>query len=232
MGRVRADLPFISIMLLVGALALVGLPMLNGFWSKEAILDAGLSQGAGAAFLAMLVGVCLTALYAVRMLDRVVFRSPAPDSPAAPPTPHVMRWVCGALCLGTLTSWLLAEPISRAFEATLPFHQTFAVSLPDMSAEIVESAALPLALAAMGLGAVIGGLRGWAMRRWPLPGGWRRFADEGFGVEPLNRLVIRITQGTADMARRTQTGHLNWNVVGIIGGWLVVMVLIVMGGAR
>ena len=54
--------------------------------------------------------------------------------------------------------------------------------------------------------------------------GLGRLATNGFGFEDLNRGMVKGTLKAADIIRPLQTGLLNWNVVGIVGGLLVVLV--------
>ena len=45
MGGLGKKMPFNRAVFMLGALALAGIPIMNGFWSKELILEAGLEQG-------------------------------------------------------------------------------------------------------------------------------------------------------------------------------------------
>jgi NADH-quinone oxidoreductase subunit L len=45
MGRGVVKMPVTRAVFIIGALALAGLPILNGFWSKELVLEAGLEGG-------------------------------------------------------------------------------------------------------------------------------------------------------------------------------------------
>ena len=70
MGGLRRKMPITWIVSLLGSLALIGFPFFAGFYSKETIIEAvHLSQtpGAGVAWLALTVGVFVTALYTFRM---------------------------------------------------------------------------------------------------------------------------------------------------------------------
>ncbi len=71
MGGLRKHLPVTYATFLIGTLALIGFPGFAGFFSKDAILEAvHASQlaGAGIAYVAILVGVFITALYGFRLL--------------------------------------------------------------------------------------------------------------------------------------------------------------------
>ncbi len=71
MGGLRKYMPTTWLTAWIGTLALVGFPFFAGFYSKDAIIEAvGLSHrwGSGVAYIAVLLGVLITALYSFRML--------------------------------------------------------------------------------------------------------------------------------------------------------------------
>jgi len=70
MGGLRKYMPITYITSLIGSLALIGFPGFSGFFSKDAIIEAvGHSElaGSGFAYIAVLLGVFITALYSFRM---------------------------------------------------------------------------------------------------------------------------------------------------------------------
>ena len=70
MGGLRKYMPITSITFLVGTLSLVGTPFFSGFYSKESIIEAVKNAniaGAGIAYVAVLSGVFVTALYSFRV---------------------------------------------------------------------------------------------------------------------------------------------------------------------
>jgi len=77
MGGLKRLMPFTYWCFLIGALALVGIPPLAGFFSKDSILAAALDRGALGAILFSIgiVGTFLTGLYTFRMLY-LVFHGP------------------------------------------------------------------------------------------------------------------------------------------------------------
>ncbi len=71
MGGLRKYMPITFITAWIGTLALVGFPGFSGYFSKDAIIVAtGLSDrwGSGVAYVAVLLGVFVTALYSFRLL--------------------------------------------------------------------------------------------------------------------------------------------------------------------
>jgi NADH-quinone oxidoreductase subunit L len=70
MGGLKKYMPITWITFLIGSLALIGFPFLSGFYSKTSILEAvETSQlfGAGFAYVALLLGVFVTAFYSFRL---------------------------------------------------------------------------------------------------------------------------------------------------------------------
>ncbi len=73
MGQMRRFMPWTFLAMLVAALALMGIPPLPGFWSKDAILLANLEAGHIPIFVLAIVTVGLTAFYTTRMFALVFF---------------------------------------------------------------------------------------------------------------------------------------------------------------
>ncbi len=70
MGGLKKYMPVTYWCMLIGSLALIGFPGFSGFFSKDAIIEAVRASeipGAGFAFVCVLIGVFVTALYSFRM---------------------------------------------------------------------------------------------------------------------------------------------------------------------
>ncbi|MBA2331554.1 MAG: NADH-quinone oxidoreductase subunit L [Actinobacteria bacterium] len=80
MGGVRSVMPKTFVAFLVGSLALVGIPPLSGFFSKDSILAAALASGGYGQilFAAGLAGALLTGLYTFRLFFIVFHGEPSP----------------------------------------------------------------------------------------------------------------------------------------------------------
>ncbi len=229
MGGLRKEMPFTRTVFVIGALALAGLPVLNGFWSKELILEAGLENGPVWAYALMLAGAGITALYTFRMVWLVFYAKPARADRHAHPAGRFMKVATGALAAGTLVTWLLAGPFGHMLETTLPFHHLHAHSTLDIVEEILTAEATYLALAVVAVG-----LAAWWFHDRLAPLGDRvpllpRAMTHDFGFEWINRRIVDGTRATADALRVTQTGYVNWNVLGILGGMIVVLVVLALG---
>jgi NADH-quinone oxidoreductase subunit L len=70
MGGIRKYMPITYWCMLIGSLALIGFPGFSGFFSKDAIIEAveeSTIPGAGFAYVSIVIGVFITALYSFRM---------------------------------------------------------------------------------------------------------------------------------------------------------------------
>ncbi|MCI0350999.1 MAG: hypothetical protein L0Z53_16355, partial [Acidobacteriales bacterium] len=218
MGGLGRQMRFMRNVFVIGACALAGLPFANGFWSKELILEAG-QEAALWTFAVMLIGVGLTALYTLRVTWLVFFGEAhkAYHEDDAP----TMRIALGVLAFGTLTTWLLAGPFGDMLLNTLPFHRLHVESTLELVTSVLAAPPTWVALAAIALGMAAWW---WRSRLTSITASLQfvaRAAAADFGFEWVNRRIVMAAQSTAILLRRTQTGQLNWNVIGIVGGLLV-----------
>lgn len=228
MGGLGKTMPFVRNSFIIGSLALAGLPFLNGFWSKELVLEAGLAHGPLWAYAVMVFVAGLTALYTFRCVWLVFFGRPRAGLHAHDAGP-AMRVTLLPLALGALAAWLLAGPFGRLLESSLPFHDLHAPSTLGMMVEVLTAPATLLALAVITLG-----LAAWQLRE-RLTGASRRLQGMGraaansFGFEKVNQALVSVTQKTAEELRALQTGSLNWNTLGILTGLLAVLAILALG---
>lgn len=78
MGGLRTEMPITFATFTIGALALAGLPPLNGFWSKELVFRASLIAGQPILFVISVITAVMTFAYSIRMLG-MVFLYPKSD---------------------------------------------------------------------------------------------------------------------------------------------------------
>ncbi len=106
MGGLWKRMPITWITALIGSLALIGFPGFSGFFSKDAIIEAVAASevaGSGYAYLLVLLGVFVTALYSFRMFF-LVFHGEGPRDAHAAEHVKESPWVV------TLPLVLLAIP--------------------------------------------------------------------------------------------------------------------------
>lgn len=227
MGGLGERMPFVRNAFIVGAMALAGVPIFNGFWSKELILEIGLEHSPSWAYGLMLLGAGLTAYYTLRMVWLVFFGA-SREHLHVHRAGEAMRVSLGTLAVGTCVTWLFFGGLNGLLSTTLPFHEIHHESTLEVVLAILSAPATWFALLIVGLGLGISWVR---MKGFKYFGGGllQPFVDTSFGFEPLNLFVVTVVSKFAERLRSTQTGELNWNILGIISGLLVVLVVLWMG---
>ena len=228
MGGLSRKMPLTCAVFVLGALALAGIPPLNGFWSKEMVLESGLLHGPFWAYVVMLVTVGLTAVYTLRCVWMVFF-APAEDRHAHEAGP-AMKVALIPLAIGSLVTWILAGPFQSLLVRTLPLHFTGAAGEGEglsatwgIASEVLTAPSTWLALGVVAVGAALWAGRAPVARLTARLRPVRRAADAGYGFEAINRGVVKAVQGTGEGLRVTQSGLLNWNVAAIVMAVIVVL---------
>jgi NADH-quinone oxidoreductase subunit L len=226
LGGIGPAMPFVRNAFIVGALALAGIPLLNGFWSKELLLESGLEHGPLWAYGAMVFGGGLTALYTLRVVWHVFFGRRGTTHPVAE-APALMRAVLGILVVLSATTWVSGGLLSQTLSTTLPRHAIEAESTFQLVMGLLTapSTYLALALTCVGLALWI-----WRERLAALKQGLQplaRIAAHGFGIEAVDQRASSFVQHAAAWLARTQTGSLNWNIAGLVGALALILGVLV-----
>jgi len=229
LGGLSSKLPLVRNAFCIGALALAGLPITNGFFSKELLLETSGQQGPAWAFAIAVLGAGLTALYITRTTWLVFFATPS-QAQQGHPVRLKMGTALSLLAVGTLTSWLLLEPLAETLRGSLPFHALPSITLLQMITDLAAAPATYLTLAVIALGLGIW----WQRNRltWvksvlqPLAAA----ASDGFRFEVINTHIRIFIQRVSLAVSYTQTGSVSWNLVGIVGGLVGLLVLFALGG--
>jgi NADH-quinone oxidoreductase subunit L len=228
MGGLARQMPFVRTVFVIGSLALAGIPVVNGFWSKELILEGALGSGSTWVFAGLVLGAGITALYTFRMVWLVFAESPR-SSRHAHDAPAAMRVALSLLAIGTLTTWLLAGNLEQILEPALVHGSALNATLAICS-EILTAPATLVALVVIALGLAAWWWRGSLAGIAGSLQGLARFAASGMGFEWINGRIVAVTQGAGEALRVTQTGELNWNVVGIAGALVVILFALFVRG--
>jgi len=228
MGGLSQKMPFIRNVFVIGSLALAGLPIANGFFSKELILEEGFLMGPEWAYWCMLMVAGITALYTTRMISLVFYHQPAQLKPEHD-APTAMRVSLGLLSFGVFTTWLLAGPFNKMLVNTLPFHQIHLEETFELVAHIFISPETWLALFVILLG-----ILAWRFRNslQTITNSLRpiaNFARDGLGFDWVNTQIVKGFQSVATVFRYTQTGILGWNIAGILGGLIILFIILAWG---
>lgn len=235
MGGLWRRMPAIAVPFLIGAAALVGLPFFNGFWSKELLLEVALEHGSAWVYATLVIVAGITAFYTARLCRMVFFLPPSPEE-----TAHVgqlssyMIFPLLVLAAGVSLGWLLAEPFAAWMQQTLPFHADFL--LPGMAVENIISThtiltfSTLIVLSVTGIGLVLGWRAGGNAREDKSTSRFARvlsLTDSLFNTSA--QAVTGLTQNSAALLQRTQTGQLNWNIAAITLGLIALLLIILQG---
>jgi NADH-quinone oxidoreductase subunit L len=227
MGGVGKKLPFVKWVFIIGSLALAGIPILNGFWSKEMILEAGLKGGSVVYYAIMVFVAGLTALYTFRAVWMVFYGEPRSEYHAHP-VGLAMKIALAPLAVGAVVSWLLVGRFSLMLKGSLPYHGIEAFGIREMFHEVIALPTLiPLAVITLGIlcwvfRSKLGGLvKAFGWMRW--------LAEHSFGFEGINTGVVNATQASAEGLRATQTGVVSWNLLGVLALIIIFFTLFAIG---
>lgn len=229
MGGLGKKMPVVRFVFVIGALALAGIPILNGFWSKELILEAGLQHGNPLSlYILMLVVAGLTAFYTFRMVW-MVFYGESTSERHVHDAGTAMKVALIPLAIGSFLTWLLAGSFGRLLAESLPAHIIEVESTLAVVQEVITAPATLIALLVIALGAA-----GWIWRRQLTPlgksfKGLVNAASNSFGFETVNRSIVTGVQKTAEALRVSQPGLLNWNMFAVITGLAVIVIVLIIG---
>ncbi|MCO6413355.1 MAG: NADH-quinone oxidoreductase subunit L [Thiogranum sp.] len=128
MGGLRKYMPITWITALIGSLALIGTPFFSGFYSKDTIIEAVRHShlaGSGFAYVAVLLGVFVTALYSFRMYFMVFHGKPRMDEHTRShlrESPWVVTVPLILLAIPSVFSGYLIDPVvfGNYFEGVIP----------------------------------------------------------------------------------------------------------------
>ena len=229
MGGLGKELPFARTVFIIGALALSGIPIFNGFWSKELILEAGLEHGNPIwIYVVMLIVAGLTALYTTRCVWLVFFGEKKLEN-------HIhsigknMKIALAPLAFGAITTWLLLPQFSSLMSNSLPLHSIETQDLSSLFNHVVLAPATWITLAIIALGIMTwfgrGALSGIQGVFKPIV----KASEASFGFEDVNKFIMNKTNVLGEKLRDTQTGKLNWNIFYILVALVIVFAVLIVG---
>ena len=182
LGGLRSRMPVTSVVFVIAALALSGIPPLSGFWSKDEILQGIWKDGNPATLVITIGAFFLSALYMTRLCWLVFFGKLKPENETVHEAPFVMTGPIALLGILTLVfgftapDWL-DNVLGLPGEAT--GFGSFVLDKADSFHEHVVLAAVSSVVALVGIGF------GLALYRqgMSLPGGVER------GLAPVRKLA-------------------------------------------
>ena len=229
MGGLGRKMPLTRACTLIGVLALSGIPILNGFWSKDLVLESLMQAGTYAYFplWILMAAALLTAIYSVRMYV-LAFEGPRAYEKEAHDGPWQMSGPLVVLAIGALVFWLAVGFYSAQLIAGVLHHELHVLSLAELSHEVTASSLLQvltlvvvvlffgLWIAWSRTGKVISGEGAWA----------RTLVDSKFGFDAFYQTAVKMIAGFCQQFRKLQTGDLNYNAAGVALGLLILLLLL------
>ncbi|MFQ5874848.1 MAG: NADH-quinone oxidoreductase subunit L, partial [Dehalococcoidia bacterium] len=160
LGGLWRRMPVTSVLFIVAALALAGLPPLSGFWSKDEIVQAVWDDQNPVVTVFALAAVLLSALYMARLCFVVFFGKLKPENSQAHEAPWVMA--VPILALGVLTAlfgFTAPDWLDNVFNLPEPYtgFASYLSLAPDQFHANVALAATSTIVALVGIGV------GWAV---------------------------------------------------------------------
>lgn len=183
-GGLRKKLPFTFAVMLIGCLAIAGIPPFAGFFSKDAILAAAWEAGFGWQYALLLLTSGITAFYMFRMLYLTFFGAPR-DLHAhehAHEGPWVMNLPLAVLAVGTVLVGFLGLPAAMGGSAFAAFLAPAVAKAHEHAADFkLEYTLMSLAIIAGSLGILTAYLK--YGRKW----------DQRFAFAPVRNAFLRFT---------------------------------------
>ena len=248
-GGVGRQMRFTGTCYLIGTLSLAGIPIFNGFWSKDLVIGATLESGNIIGTVLLVVAAALTVIYSFRAYY-LVFCGTSDKHLHDPGV--VMKIPLGLLAIGALVSWLGVGFFStKMHDSGLEVH---AMGVGELLHHTVTSVALLLSLGAVALGLLI---------YWSVKDSGKalekaspslaNILKAGYGIESIyltvfygtreigksilsaideyvlergiNRGLASLSLSAGKAGKVMHPGDVSYNVVGIITGMLLVLIV-------
>ncbi|HHX87559.1 MAG TPA: NADH-quinone oxidoreductase subunit L [Firmicutes bacterium] len=249
MGGLNRKMPVTGKCYLVGVLALSGVPIFNGFWSKDMLFASALHSGNFVPLALAVATAVLTVTYSVRSYFQVFTGELTPACEKAEETHPSMLFPLVLLAAGALTSWLIIGNYTTVLSQTGIIHEV--IGIVDLIKETVQSTALLLSLAALVLGGmIVARIR--AVSAAGEPSTFAVWAGRGFGFDPfyltlingtyrivswiisiydrfvewIGKMIIYLSVGLGRSLKEQNVGDLNKNLLWLVSGIVMVIAIV------
>jgi NADH-quinone oxidoreductase subunit L len=238
MGGMRKGMSFTFLAFMIGALALAGIPPLNGFWSKDLILAAAAEGGDVAGIIPLLflgVTAILTALYTVRMV-MLVFYGPRRNPNRVQDPVMSMKLPLAILAGAAIVSWgIYAYFTGLMQDYMMPQYGVEAHSLAELAEHTLSWLIIVPIIGILIFAWFIGTTtehnepfhRQWATTK---KGSFIAFLRKGYYFDDAYLKVVGGLKGFAMKFRMLQTGDLNYNMWGTALAFIVLALVMFLHG--
>ena len=231
MGGLSRDMKITHICSIFGLLALVGIPIWTGFFSKDMIMANLLESGIHGPLVLLIIATLFTAAYSWRMYW-LTFQGEKRTKVAVHEAPRAMTVPLAVLAAGTGLFWLFISPYTSSMALSLPQYPVEHITLGGLIHHTFSSPIIWVTLVVAILiavftlkwrASVINTFRQSSVLTLPL---MKAYWFDIF----YNQIIVRGLFGFWERFRRLQTGDLNYNNLGIAIGFVIFLVLLFVWG--
>ena len=231
LGGLRKYMPITHVAFTFGLLALVGIPIWSGFFSKDLIMARLLENGAYGPLVLLILAAFFTAAYSWRMYW-LTFRGDKRTKIEVKESPSPMSITLIILAIGSILFWLYISPYTLGMVQSLPGYPVTHIPLASLLHHVFTS---PIVWVTVGIVVflVILALR-W---RAPLLSAYQKPSAatlplmKAFWIDiGYNRVFVRGLIRSCQNLRRLQTGDLNFNNLAIAIGFVIFLIILFVWG--
>ncbi len=226
MGGLKRFMPITHVTFLIGTMALAGIPLFNGFWSKDAVFEALLGAGQTGPLVLLIITAVLTAIYSWRMYW-LTFQAESRTEAHPHESPWQMTLPLSLLGLGTLISWLYVGDYTSKLGNQLPYHEVDLLEVGELWHHTFGSPLIIIGILAVAIFVILGVV--WSKRGAPVPAGPQMWADlvtdtKGF-FDWFWGFWVVLMRAVASVLSLFQTGDLNYNSLWLAIGFIAVLLM-------
>ena len=228
MGGLRKHMRITHICAIFGLLSLVGIPVLTGFFSKHMIFAHLHAGGFYEALVLLAITAFLTAAYSWRMYW-LTFQGDRRSKVKIQEAPWQMTVPLMVLAAASLLFWLYISPYTASMASSLPHYAIAHITLGNF---IQHAFAGPTIWITVGVAILIAILtmkwKATVISAFRKPSAITLPLMKAYWFDIFYNKCVRGLFGFWQWFRKVQTGDLNYNNLGIVVGFIVFLVLLLV----
>jgi len=231
MGGLGKGMRLTQICFLIGTLSLVGIPILSGFWSKDLILENLLHEGSYGPFVVLIIATFFTVAYSFRMYW-LAFQGERRTPISAHDGPWEMSAPLVVLSIATLLFWVFIGPYTSSMVASLSLYPMSHITLGALISGTFMSPVIWVTFAVVVLLVMLGlRWRATVTTTFREPSNLTLPLMRGYWFDAFyNNVLVSGLMGFAQRLRKLQTGSLNYNNLGIVVGFILFLIFLLIWG--